>query len=580
MQKLNTADSGKLFKIYTGTLSVAALVATFLLLNPAGSSTTSATTSFTTEVDPTGYTLSLEMVDDVDEVALTANTSGGAKLVGGKNTVRATTNSPTGYQLYLSTANTNLVGTENEENLLPSTSGTYASPAALQANGWGFAIPSQTSKFTGSYTIDATDGTIADTSTLWATVPTTPVQVASEAGAAGGVVTTHDLDFYYAVAADVSLPADTYTGTVTYSAISDATDVTPAASLSPTSQDVKDTAQSLTITTPLMTTMDLTVDDVTVTFSGDGLTTYTCTSSSTDCAVTAVTRADANSDNPNAVIVTVTTPDVSTAATYTVTTNILKFNKSYSATYDYVKNAPNTLADATYLQEVESSTCANTTIADSTNYATTTYTLKDKRDNKQYRVRKLKDGNCWMIDDLSIAGVTVTPADTDMTTGSYTLPSALASGGSTSYTQGYIWQNTGSFAGKYLYNWHAATVSTVDTTTITSGDAVASVCPKGWKLPSGGDANTNQSFAKLYAQYDYNSSSKMRSTTNGGPEFTLAGDWNNGYSYQGSGGFYWSRTAYPSNSYSAYYLGLDSSYVSPQGSSNKYNGFSVRCVTS
>ena len=209
-----------------------------------------------------------------------------------------------------------------------------------------------------------------------------------------------------------------------------------------------------------------------------------------------------------------------------------------------------------------------------------TKTVTDSRDGSSYRIRKLADGNCWMIDDLSIAGVTVTSADTDMESGSYELPDALASGGSYSTSQGYIWQNTGSFAGKYLYNWHAATVSSVDVTTITSGDASSSVCPKGWKLPSGGDANTNQSFAKLYAVSDYASSANMRSTTNGGPEFTLAGFWSNGYNTQGSNGNYWSRTAYPSNSNVAYYLYLDSSLVRPQRSGDKSNGFSVRCVTS
>ena len=244
------------------------------------------------------------------------------------------------------------------------------------------------------------------------------------------------------------------------------------------------------------------------------------------------------------------------------------------------KEKPKDLSKATYLQDLATHPeyCANTTIATADNYADVTYTLKDSRDQKEYRVRKLKDGNCWMIDDLSIAGVTVTSADTDMESGSYELPDALASGGSYSYTEGYIWQNTGSFAGKYLYNWHAATVSSVDVTTITSGNASSSVCPKGWKLPSGGLGD--QSFYKLYNTSDYTSSANMRSTTNGGPEFTLAGRWSNGYGSQGSSGRYWSRTAYRSNSIRAYNLYLDSSSVYPQDNDNKNCGFSVRCVTS
>lgn len=60
--------------------------------------------------------------------------------------------------------------------------------------------------------------------------------------------------------------------------------------------------------------------------------------------------------------------------------------------------------------------------------------------------------------------------------------------------------------------------------------------------------------------------------------FQLAGAYSSGSLYlSGSYGYYWSSTVYNSNY--AYNLYLDSSSVSPQDNSNRYYGYSVRCVS-
>ena len=81
----------------------------------------------------------------------------------------------------------------------------------------------------------------------------------------------------------------------------------------------------------------------------------------------------------------------------------------------------------------------------------------------------------------------------------------------------------------------------------------------------------------MYNQYG--SSASLRATGAGQPAFVLSG-WRYGSSTlsQGSGGIYWSSTAYSSNY--AYSLGLNSSSVGPQDGNDKYIGFSVRCVAS
>ena len=64
---------------------------------------------------------------------------------------------------------------------------------------------------------------------------------------------------------------------------------------------------------------------------------------------------------------------------------------------------------------------------------------------------------------------------------------------------------------------------------------------------------------------------------NGAPSFVPSGSrYGGSTSGQGSRGNYWSSTAI--DAYGAYSLYLDSSYVGPAGYSDKYYGFTVRCI--
>ena len=85
------------------------------------------------------------------------------------------------------------------------------------------------------------------------------------------------------------------------------------------------------------------------------------------------------------------------------------------------------------------------------------------------------------------------------------------------------------------------------------------ICPKGWRLPTYNEQNGIRSYASAFSP-------------------VYSGNYNNGSLYNtGSDGYWWSATAYDSSSqYRLYYSGgsLDTSV------SNKYYGFSVRCIRS
>ena len=195
-----------------------------------------------------------------------------------------------------------------------------------------------------------------------------------------------------------------------------------------------------------------------------------------------------------------------------------------------------------------------------------TKTLTDTRDNNTYTVSKLADGKCWMTQNLRIINKTITPADSDVTS-NYTIPASNLSGFDNYDTSNAYVDNT---YGGY-YTWYTATAGTGTQSLSTQyQNTTVSICPKGWRLPTGG--NSTSDFRFLYT--NYNSSSALRSSP---VNLTLSGSvYSGSRNGQGSYGNYWSSMVYSSNN--AYRLYLNTSHINPVDLSNKYYGFSVRCV--
>ena len=236
-----------------------------------------------------------------------------------------------------------------------------------------------------------------------------------------------------------------------------------------------------------------------------------------------------------------------------------------------------TIHDLANMQEMHPTICTNTTTplktttaldTDGSHHGDPNYvptkTLTDTRDNNTYTVSKLADGKCWMTQSLRIINKTITPADSDVMT-SYTIPASSISGFSSYDTSNAYVDSDGGF-----YNWYTATAGT-GTQSMSSGNTTVSICPKGWRLPTGGNGGE---FKALYN--NYNSSSVLRSNP---VNLTLFGYVYGSSRYvQGSSGHYWSSTVH--SDYVAYFLYLNTSNVDPVNSDGKRNGFSVRCIAS
>jgi len=146
-----------------------------------------------------------------------------------------------------------------------------------------------------------------------------------------------------------------------------------------------------------------------------------------------------------------------------------------------------------------------------------TIVLTDTRNNQNYSIRKLADGNCWMISNLRLgrldSTMQLTPADTNISE-NWTLPQ-VALNSNSSWTEPLVdgpvsGDNEGNSYG-FLYNWCAATAGglqsggTANTCAFNGSDISSSVdgdiCPVGWRIPRGGeDDDPNSEFSMLSAR--------------------------------------------------------------------------------
>ena len=263
--------------------------------------------------------------------------------------------------------------------------------------------------------------------------------------------------------------------------------------------------------------------------------------------------------------------------------------------------------------------------------------LTDQRDNQTYAIARLADGKCWMIENLRLdytnsdnssgslaqgyggqfVGLAIAePAWANNITTANNLYSTdgandtvnIGTSNASSRFPRYNNINTstrssspatGTNVAIYSYgNYYTWAATIADTTDYSSGDHdTTSICPTGWKIPLGktstGDieqgasdtANKVPGFSYLDRKMggtgrDQSAAAASLRWRKYPVNFVYSGYVNSGSVIsRGTNGYYWSSTAYSSNS--AYYLFLTSSGVYPgTGGYNvyKYSGRTVRCV--
>ena len=253
------------------------------------------------------------------------------------------------------------------------------------------------------------------------------------------------------------------------------------------------------------------------------------------------------------------------------------------------------------MQEMTSTICANAAEND-------TAQLTDARDGKKYWVTKLADGNCWMTQNLDLDltnGKALTPEDSDVSADWDPKNTTLTDGTQTTTDYEAVWSwNLGDYvlttpnagtscstSGKSdfgdctsvgfqsvagmtpmtdgnatdvisdstynahyhvgnHYTWNAATAGTGGT--IISAEATDSICPKGWRLPT---STSSGEYQALMNAYSISSNTAGSTALVSAPLYFVRSGYvvSGSLGRAGSGGDYWSSTAY-SNTSDAYEL--------------------------
>ena len=247
------------------------------------------------------------------------------------------------------------------------------------------------------------------------------------------------------------------------------------------------------------------------------------------------------------------------------------------------------------MQDMRPEVCYNSPITTTENAPAATLldyrgkvtTSESPESAEQYTVSKLADNNCWMTTNLNLGRtgtdgpngngtITLTSDDTDLAENTtFALP-ASNSAFTTGVTTVQLYNgdnNDGIYNSTYYGGYYSWAAAVARTTSLTSGSATTSICPKNWDLP------TQVIYANLKtkgALSNYNNASVA-------PYNFTYGGYRNGSNFtsQTTRGDLWTATAYSSNY--AYENYITSSAFATAGSGStyyKYYGRSVRCVAS
>ena len=401
----------------------------------APTNTSDATNIVAANITNQGYYVKINSSD----VTMDLYTTPGGAMTVVSSTVKAATNSPSGYKLYLGMSPIDASGnpksaadrlknglyldgdlSRTDGDVLDAVSGTATNPAALTDNTWGYAVDKNS---TGAPEVwqsldHSTMSSSTPTNDKFAAVPAVGSEELIQTTTTGNVpVSTHEEDLkpgdyttaniYYGVRGTMAKTSGTYLNTIAYTAVAQAGPQPGSLTFTPTiyTRDAPyetmvwdDTVQILT---PVYTNMD-DLGTATVTISGgpqnvSGLTCGNPTLSTID----------------NLLAVTCTLPQAY-AGEYNVHVVLNKFSQEFDAKYTYAV----TWDSISAMQEMTTSVCDSQPTPSTSATTVPEKFLTDLRGGGghinpttgayqesytgKYRIRKLADGNCWMTENMDL----------------------------------------------------------------------------------------------------------------------------------------------------------------------------------
>ena len=224
--------------------------------------------------------------------------------------------------------------------------------------------------------------------------------------------------------------------------------------------------------------------------------------------------------------------------------------------------------------------------------------LTDTRDGNVYAVAKLADGKCWMIENMRLDPVeaeitaenTNNPDSTFLTRlSTLTASEEVCNTDNDATCTDRIFYNTNNinrsltpsstsnsspaswYSYGVYYNWYTATAGN-GTYSKTSGNVTGDICPKGWRLPTGGSNNSD--LVAITAAINNGNATNDPGFRSFPANFVYNGDLAVVTASRGGNGRYWTSTAKDNNN--AYRLGIPTKRYNEY---KKWDGFGIRCVT-
>ncbi len=251
----------------------------------------------------------------------------------------------------------------------------------------------------------------------------------------------------------------------------------------------------------------------------------------------------------------------------------------------------NQLSEISTMQELYNhpEICTNTPFLSGKTYSEE-YTLVDDRTyptgiSNAYKVRKFGDDRCWMTENLRINNTTLKAASSDFSGSDIVLPNSTKANFFNDNTSKYSYQSYLSTASEAsagvsgYYNWYTATAGAGNSSETTDNKSLnTSICPKGWKLPSGGSNSSTSEFRKFATAESIASTSAGSTKIRDIPyNFQYTGLVNSSSLTNADYGCWWSSTTISEDT--AYLLAVVRTDVSPGNTSlERYLGLAVRCI--
>lgn len=203
--------------------------------------------------------------------------------------------------------------------------------------------------------------------------------------------------------------------------------------------------------------------------------------------------------------------------------------------------------------------------------------LYDTRDDNIYNIYKFKDNRCWMTTNLKLTGSkTLTSTDSDVNS-DFTLPAPSQFGFNAETVAHANLANSADSGETGYYSWCAATAQTCSSAAL---NAVSSICPKGWQLPTGGANASTSDFYKFTTAENITDSEAGFSKIQSPPyDFKYTGwFYNNQFLSVHTEGYWWSSTTAGTDSALALYVYNDNHVNSRSYKYRRFGGYAVRCI--